>query len=163
MLVKVDEKGKTEQNNIVVGVLPEYEPRNRKYFLNQQIIPNIYNHTNTEASNPDEHKINTNMSVSSSTAAATAIQPNQALNNSSSSNSNVVVVTYDDLKTTLDVFLQVLLSQHLNSEFLLRIKELQDEYFKPSIEFIDTILNEKYALLINSFSHFMNLKKTSKI
>ena len=84
----------------------------------------------------------------------------QALNNSSSSNNNVVVVTYDDLKTTLDVFLQVLLSQHLNGEFLLRIKELQDEYFKPSIEFIDTILNEKYTLLLNSFSHFMNLKKT---
>ncbi len=73
-----------------------------------------------------------------------------------------MVVTYDDLKSTLDVFLQVLLSQHLNGEFLLRIKELQDEYFKPSIEFIDTILNEKYSLIINNFNHFMNLKKSGK-
>jgi hypothetical protein len=53
-------------------------------------------------------------------------------------------VTYDDLKRTFDVFIQVLLSQYLNSEFLLKIKELNDEYFKPSIELMDTILNEKY-------------------
>ncbi len=157
--MKVDEKGKTEQNNIVVGVLPEYEPKNRKFFINQQILPNIYNHSNADTANSDDQKISTDMSGASTTAAA-SIQPGQTLNTSSSSNSNVVVVTYDDLKATLDVFLQVLLSQHLNSEFLVRIKELQDEYFKPSIEFIDTILNEKYALLINNFSHFMNLKKT---
>lgn len=35
--MKVDEKGKTEQNNIVVGVLNEYEPKNRKIFTNQQV------------------------------------------------------------------------------------------------------------------------------
>lgn len=37
-MVKVDEKGKTEQNNIVVGVLNEYEPKNRKIFTSQQVI-----------------------------------------------------------------------------------------------------------------------------
>jgi hypothetical protein len=47
-LVKVDEKGKTEQNNIVVGVLNEYEPKNRKIFTqSQQIIGQIVNSTNS--------------------------------------------------------------------------------------------------------------------
>jgi hypothetical protein len=148
VLVKVEEKGKTEQNNIVVGVLNEYEPKNRKIFFNQLAA--------TSSSGDDE---GAKLIGSSSVITADSNLNQQNLNTSSSSNSNIVVVTYDDLKTTLDVFLQVLLSQHLNGEFLSRIKELQDEYFKPSIEFIDTILNEKYSLLINNFTHFMNLKK----
>lgn len=84
----------------------------------------------------------------------------------SNAEQNVVVVTYDDLKTTFDVFLQVLLSQYLNGEFLLRIKQIQDEYFKPSIEFIETILNEKYALInsyLNDFIFYLNSKLNKKL
>lgn len=149
----MDEKGKTEQNNIVVGVLTEYEPKNRKIFTNP--LTQLLTTENVQTNNPFK---STDPATTPSNPVLST-NPQQVHNTSSASNNNVVVVTYDDLKTTLDVFLQVLLSQHLNGEFLLRIKELQDEYFKPSIEFIDTILNEKYALLINNFSQFMNFNK----
>ena len=133
-------------------MLVNYEPKNRKIF------------------NP--HLINANsnaMPISSSSVASTAVTSSipvngeatigqsaqQAVSVASASSSNVLVVTYDDLKATLDVFLQALLSQNLNSEFLIKLKEIQDEYFKPSIEFIDSILNEKYVLLMNNLSQFM--------
>ena len=161
LLVKVEEKGKTEHNNIVVGVLNEYEPKNRKIFISQMVVSPVASSDNAALGDDSKLAASNQMApVSAGSDLAQAATNQQTLNTSNSSNNNVVVVTYDDLKTTLDVFLQVLLSQHLNGEFLSRIKEIQDEYFKPSIEFIDTILNEKYSLLINSFNHFMNLKKS---
>ncbi len=67
----------------------------------------------------------------------------------------ILLVTHDDLKRTFDVFLQVLLSQYLNSDFLIKIKEIQDEYFKPSIDLIETILIEKYDLVLNNLNEFL--------
>ena len=72
-----------------------------------------------------------------------------------------VIVTYHDLKTTFDVFLQVLLSQYLNGEFLMRIKQIQDEYFKPSIDFIESIFNEKIDVCQNYLSAFISYLSTS--
>ena len=163
VLVKVEEKGKTEQENIVVGVLINYEPKNRKIFNPQLINANSASSSST-------------MSDSSTSVASTAVSSSLPVNGevvgvesaqqvagAAATTSNVLVVTYDDLKATLDVFLQALLSQNLNSEFLIKLKEIQDEYFKPSIEFIDSILNEKYALLMSNFNQFMTLndKKVS--
>jgi hypothetical protein len=54
LLVKVEEKGKTEQNNIVVGVLSEYEPKNNKAYskllLQQPIAQEIVVMTNKSTS-----------------------------------------------------------------------------------------------------------------
>ena len=148
----MEEKGKTEQNNVVIGVLDEYEPKNRKIFTQLHLLPQV----------PQELGVVGGSSTAGIVNNTTSTQPDVTQSTSHSNvdpASNVVVVTYDDLKNTLDVFLQVLLSQHLNAEFLVRIKEIQDEYFRPSIEFIDTILNDKYSFLLNNFSQFMNLGK----
>ncbi len=52
--MKVEEKGKTEQNNIVVGVLSEYEPKNNKAYskllLQQPIAQEIVVMTNKSTS-----------------------------------------------------------------------------------------------------------------
>lgn len=117
--------------------------------------------TNTSATSYTSSTTNTtdNTNILPNTTTPSSASNNNSTSNvatsSNNTNSSVVVVTYDDLKATLDVFLQALLSQNLNSEFLVKLKEIQDEYFKPSIEFIDSILNEKYVLLMNSLSLFM--------
>ncbi|CAF0805997.1 unnamed protein product [Brachionus calyciflorus] len=137
LLVKVEEKGKTENNNIVVGVLPEFEPKN-----NPKIAAALLPNNNVAA-------------VESTTNETIATE---------AQNANVVVVTYDDLKSAFDVFVQVMSSQYLNGEFLLKIKEIHDEYFKPSIEFIETILTEKYNLLFNCVCNFViNLNNKLKM
>ncbi len=88
VLVKCEEKGKTEQNNIVVCVLNEYEPKNLSAFQQskQQQIVSAQQQVHMQIKSVD---------------------------------------SYDDLKPTFDVFLQILLSQSLNSEFLCKIKEIQ--------------------------------------
>lgn len=142
LLVKVEEKGKTENNNIVVGVLPEYEPKN----------------------NPKMAAALLGTSTESGQVANAQVPVTSAQQTAADSANNVVVVTYDDLKSTFDVFLQVMSSQYLNVEFLLKVKEIQDEYFKPSIEFIDTILNEKYNLLFACMNNFLiNLNEKLKL
>lgn len=143
-MVKVEEKGKTEQDNIVVGVLPNYEPKNRKTFNSNLAVNSTSHH------------------IASSTNSATS-NPVSTTNATNGTSNNVLVVTYDDLKATLDVFLQALLSQNINNEFLIKLKEIQEEYFKPSIEFIDSILNEKYVSLMNSFSQFMTMSDKNKV
>jgi hypothetical protein len=92
VLVKCEEKGKTEQNNIVVCVINEYEPKNMTFFqqLKQQDTEPIQEHSETPIKSVD---------------------------------------SYDDLKPTFDVFLQILLSQSINSEFLCKIKEIQGFQF----------------------------------
>ena len=163
LLVKVEEKGKTEQNNTVVSVLPEYEPNNNKLYSKllqpQQIV---VAHADTNGAAP---KVNP-AAVNNTNATASHVVVAEGAHETSNAEQNVVVVTYDDLKTTFDVFLQVLLSQYLNGEFLLRIKQIQDEYFKPSIEFIETILNEKYTLInnyLNEFIFYLNSKLNTKL
>ena len=160
MLVKVEEKGKTEQNNIVVGVLNEYEPKNNKAYskilLQQTIAQEIVVMTNTPTA---QNQTLNNMDVKQNDV-NNLISPSQSHHSLTSTATNnqqqVILVTYDDLKRTFDVFIQVLLSQYLNSEFLLKIKELNDEYFKPSIELMDTILNEKYDLVLNYLNEFLS-------
>jgi hypothetical protein len=140
VLVKVEEKGKTEQNNIVVGVLNEYEPKNLKTF--QQ-----YEHLNKEEATKNK-ETNDEISID--------LNQQQQQQQQSHYENQVVLMTYDDLKATFDVLLQVLLSQHLNNEFLARIKDLQDEYFKPALELINTILNEKYQSIQAHQHLYMN-------
>lgn len=146
VLVKVEEKGKTEQDNIVVGVLNNYEPKNRKIFNPQSVSTTNIASTSAVPSSSSVVASTTPSLPSTSQSTATTVPSN-----------NVLVVTYDDLKATLDVFLQALLSQNLNSEFLIKLKEIQDEYFKPSIEFIDSILNEKYVSLMSNLSQFITM------
>ncbi len=120
--------------------------------------PAITTSTTSNTSSTTNTTDNTNILPNTSTPSSATnnnLTSNSVASSSNNTNSSVVVVTYDDLKATLDVFLQALLSQNLNSEFLVKLKEIQDEYFKPSIEFIDSILNEKYVLLMNSLSLFM--------
>ena len=66
VFVKVDEKGKTEQNNIVVGVLSEYEPKNRKIFINQQIVSPIIEQTSEPTAINEELQRSTNETAASS-------------------------------------------------------------------------------------------------
>lgn len=147
LLVKVEEKGKTENNNIVVGVFAEYEPKNNPKIAEALISPS----TNA-SSNSNTNQVVNNQTDVHTPQGQLALNQNHVANDS---NANVVVVTYDDLKSAFDVFLQVMSSQCLNGEFLIKIKELQDEYFKPSIEFIETILNEKYNLLFSCLNTFL--------
>lgn len=128
ILIKVEEKGKTENDNLVVAVLSEYEPKNNAKIADELSLP---------------------------TAATGGTTHESTKNSTDKDKSNVVVVTYDDLKSAFDVFLQVLSSQYLNNEFLIKIKDIQDEYFKPSLEFIDTILSEKSNLLSNYLNTFI--------
>ncbi|RNA09955.1 hypothetical protein BpHYR1_022169 [Brachionus plicatilis] len=136
LLVKVEEKGKTENNNIVVGVLSEYEPKNSAKIA-AALMP--------DSQSSIEGQMNQNAAPSDANNSA-----------GDSTNPNVVVVTYDDLKSAFDVFIQVLSSQYLNTEFLVKIKEIQDEYFKPSMEFIETILTEKYNSLFSCVNNFVS-------
>ena len=163
----MEEKGKTEQENIVVGVLVNYEPKNRKIFNPHLINSNSASSSDTMSDSSTtvaSATVTSSLPVSGEVVVDSAQQVAVATTAEAeaeaaavTASSNVLVVTYDDLKATLDVFLQALLSQNLNSEFLIKLKEIQDEYFKPSIEFIDSILNEKYALLMNNFSQFMTM------
>jgi hypothetical protein len=123
-----------------VAVLNEYEPKNNRKLHEQ--LTNQADMSNT-VNNAMVSSTNTTQGVVHSTA------------NTTQANQGVILVTYDDLKTAFDVFLQALLSQYLNAEFMMRIKEIQEEYFKPSIEFIDTILNEKYNLLMNYLNEYL--------
>lgn len=155
LLVKVEEKGKTEQENIVVGVLSEYEPKNNKSYskILQQSISDFKTNNETMLKNASPATMTT-QSVSSSIANPLL----STLSNSTqltSSSQQVFLVTDDYLKRTFDVLLQSLLSQYLNSEFLIKIKEINDEYFKPALDLIDTILNEKYDLIINHLNQFI--------
>ena len=163
LLVRVEEKGKTEHNNTVVCVLSEYEPRNNRNYAKLLLIQQQHQQqqlisTTSTSSPPTATKTSTTTNTDKDLIKE---MPSQQLSSSSSSSSSSTlkpsqemtkIVTYDDLKNTFDIFLQVLLSQHLNSEFLIRIKQIQDEYFKPSIDFIETLLNEKF----NSCQNYLN-------
>ena len=127
VLVKVEEKGKTEQDNIVVGVLNNYEPKNRKIFNPQSVSTTNIASTSAVPSSSSVVASTTPSLPSTSQSTATTVPSN-----------NVLVVTYDDLKATLDVFLQALLSQNLNSEFLIK-------------------LNEKYVSLMSNLSQFITM------
>ncbi len=163
LLVKVEEKGKTEQNNIVVGVLNEYEPKNNKAYSKILLQPTIAQEIVVMTNNPNTNQTLNNMEKHNDVN--NLISPPS--HSTSATNQQVILVTYDDLKRTFDVFIQVLLSQYLNNEFLVKIKELNDEYFKPSIELMDTILNEKYDLVLNYLNEFLsslsNMKKNVKL
>ena len=70
------------------------------------------------------------------------------------------VLNYDELKPTFDIFLQILLSQFLNSDFLPRIRELQDDYFKPALEFVESLISQKYEAF-NEICKFAQSFKSS--
>ena len=178
LLVRVEEKGKTEHNNTVVCVLSEYEPQNNRIYAKLLLMQHQQQQTantcspqpksttkedpnsTTPAQEPTPHKEN-QLSVKENTtdnmkASSSTLCPAPAASSSQETPKiNQVVLTYDDLKTTFDIFLQVLLSQYLNAEFMLRIKQMQDEYFKPSIDFVDGILNEKLELCQNYLNEFV--------
>ena len=106
MLVKVEEKGKTEQNNIVVCVMNEYEPKNNpniQLVATQTIGQEVDEEQQQQQPDEEGHEETKNEKLINSGTKA----------------------SYDDLKPTFDIFLQILLSQFINSEFLFKIKELQ--------------------------------------
>jgi hypothetical protein len=115
VVVKVEEKGKTEQNNVVVSVLNEYEPKN-----NLQLV--IQSTNNQEDEEVDEEGV---------------------------INKNKKLAVYDELKPTFDIFLQILLSQFINSEFLFKIKEIQGKLSSFNSHSIST----------NNFSFFSSNRR----
>ncbi len=139
-------------------MLSEYEPHNNRNYAKLLLIQQQQIISTAATSSP----ATTKTSITTNTEKDLIKEiPSQQLSSSSSSSSAkpsqemTKIVTYDDLKNTFDIFLQVLLSQHLNSEFLVRIKQIQDEYFKPSIDFIETLLNEKFNLCQNYLNDFL--------
>ena len=135
-LVKVEEKGKTEQNNVVVCVLVDYEPKN-----NPQLLTPI-------SPQQQQQPESTNVEEGDEVAEAAA---------EDSKNKNCAA--YDELKPTFDIFLQILLSQFINSEFLFKIKEIQDDYFKPALDLIDSIISQKYQIINQNLKFNENYKK----
>lgn len=119
ILIKVEEKGKTEQNNIVVCVLAEYEPKNNQ---NLQLITSTVD-TNTLPVVADESAVASSVTpqLDDKVSDKMLVDVEKIDKNTTSSND----ITYDELKSTFDIFLQILLSQSLNSEFLFKIKEIQ--------------------------------------
>ena len=112
VLVKVEEMGKTEQNNVVVCVLNEYEPKNNQNI--QLIAPSSSSAFENEETQPDVQLVEQQGEIEEEVKI-------EKIESSSSSKLN----SYDELKPTFDIFLQILLSQFINSEFLFKIKEIQ--------------------------------------
>lgn len=152
MLVKVEEKGKTEQNNLVVCVLPEYEPKNNEALVASLTAQaNLQQVADEAAEQPlgdvDKQKMEEEDPMATEML-ATATDANLEANN---------LMALDDvnqLKPTFDIFLQILLSQFLNSEFLPRIKQIHDDYFKPALDLIDSVIDEKYRI-VSEFAKFV--------
>jgi hypothetical protein len=185
LLVKCEEKGKTENNNIVVSILSEFDPKTNPKLaaclINKQDKPIEIGSdvVNSDASG----------TVVVSTASADAISTdlqnvvnstsnlvntnNTNSNNNTNNNTNSIAVNsasalskYEEIKSSFDIFVQVLSSQCLNVEFIVKIKEIQDEYFRPSLEFIENILGDKYnvlySLLVDRFLVDINQKLINK-
>jgi hypothetical protein len=179
LLVRTEEKGKTEQNNIVVSILDEYDPKTNpklaaSLIASKQKEPHEQQQQQQQSSTTqdtpmqiaDESSIpvdviqttnsgghnNASSTLSPQTTATTA-QPVTTTTSTKTtaaaavSSASPQLSKYDECKNSFDIFIQVLSSQCLNVEFLVKIREIQDEYFKPSLEFIENLLAEKYTLL----------------
>jgi len=151
MLVKIEEKGKTEQNNLVVCVLPEYEPKNNEsLFTNAAAQDDLQQAPETD----EQPQVETDKTkMDGEDAMATQILATETDANLEANNL-IALDDFNQLKPTFDIFLQILLSQFLNSEFLPRIREIQDDYFKPALDLIDSVIDEKYKV-VNEFAKFV--------
>jgi hypothetical protein len=185
-LVKVEEKGKTENNNIVVSILSEYDPKTNPKIASALLAPIV-----TTDKHPKEDAVSSSVPTAQS---HTASSEDMAMSSTTSNNNNNVVSNeiaeivdvsssmpiindepsvslsstnllskYDDCKNSFDIFVQVLSSQCLNVEFLVKIREIQDEYFKPSLEFIENLLLEKYDLVHGMLVQKLLVQLNSKL
>ena len=203
-LVKIEEKGKTENNNIVVSILNDYDPKTNPKIAASLMSPIINSKTSPNKAN-SESCTNETSSTSSAISSAVAESINQAMpaallineniisksvsaevivheneasslpssssSSSSSSSLSAAAATnqtkYYEFKESFEIFIQVLSSQFLNVEFLVKIREMQEDYFRPSLEFIENLLAEKGALLVGilaeKFLASINEKLASKL
>ncbi len=193
-LVKIEEKGKTENNNIVVSILNEYDPKTNPKIANNLLAPSVdnikhdhkedstsstalataQNHSSTNEdlimsseSSSNTNNINNHIVEIVETSSSMPIMNGESAPPSDSVSHVPLLSKYDHCKNSFDIFVQVLSSQCLNVEFLVKIREIQDEYFKPSLEFIENLLLEKYnlvhSMLVDKLLVNLNSKLVQKL
>lgn len=171
LLVKCEEKGKTESNNIVVSILSEYDPKTNPKIA-ECLLGSSFNNNKRQqhqvVSNTAAGSANSLSQSSSSTQepptqseSAHQIEPHKMISTPEElvhAEHKSHDLKFKEYKSSFDLYLQALCSQSLGTDLLSK----ENEYLKSSIELIDNTLAEKYvkldSLLSEQFLSWINQK-----